>query len=344
MAAGAVLVLILCAQVSAQGIQWRPGTLEEALAQARKDNKVVMVDVFADWCGPCKRLDREVFNQDKVARALEGAIAVKIDGEKGQGPSVVERYHVVGYPTVLFLDAQGQEIDRVFGFLPAADFQQTAADYLAGRRTLTDLQRALRASPEDNDLRYDVGRRLVIRGQLDEALKVFSPIFEKDRDNTVGFVPKIHFLLGKYAYLRGRKDPRKAVEHFQALLADHPDSPEAASAPYEMGRAFHQLGDPVKAMAAFEQWIALSPGAGRVNAVAWFCFQEKFEVERATAMARAALEKEPEAAFLWDTLAELLYAQGDAPGARQAIKKAIAADPDDDYYPKQLARFGRQVP
>lgn len=345
-AAGAVLAAIMVisvADVEAAGIKWRPSSLGEALKSARAEGSVVMVDVYADWCGPCHRLDEEVFNRDDVAGALKGAIPLKIDGEKGEGPRLVERYHVVGYPTILFLNSKGEEIDRVFGFMDAEAFKNVAANFISGKLTLAHLRAELEKKPKDDELRYEVGKRLVIRGELDEALPILKPIFGDDEGNEAGYVPAIHHLLGKYAYMRGKKDYKKAIEHLKAIVDGFPQSPEAASAPYDLAKAYHGLGDPDRTMATFDAWIEADPkeGAGRHNAVAWFCFQKDFELDKAVAVARRGLARDPGAAFLWDTLAEIHFKRGDKKAAVEAIKKAIEVDPKDKYYQDQLKKFAK---
>ncbi len=339
-AALAFLCLAAPAQAASDG--WERVPLADALAKAGKSGKMVIVDVYADWCGPCQRYDSEVFVQDDVKAILDEAITVKIDGEKGEGPAVVEKYHVVGYPTILFLKADGTEVDRIFGFRHPEPFKAEASDLLSGRRTLAVMRRELEAGPGDNDLRYKVGEKLAIRGDTDAALDVFRPIFDDDPENRAGYRPRVHYLLGKYAYLRGKKDYAKAVEQFQTLIDKYPDSPEADKAPYSLARAWFKAGNPDKARGTFEAWIAQNPDdVGRYNSAAWFCFKNNFDLDRAAKLARDGLKKDPKASFLWDTLAEIEYAQGNKKAARTAIKEAIKVAPGDPYYKKQLKKFKR---
>jgi tetratricopeptide (TPR) repeat protein len=341
-AATLVCAISLATPALAASVGWERVPLADALAKAGKSGKMVVVDVYADWCGPCKKYDSEVFVQDDVKALLDDAVTVKIDGEKGEGPAIVEKYHVVGYPTILFLSADGKEVDRIFGFRKTEAFKTEAGDLLTGRRNLAVMRRELAAAPGDHELRYKVGEKLAIKGDTDAAIAVFKPIFDDDPDNRAGYRPRVHYLLGKYAYLRGKKDYAKAVEQFQTLIDKYPESKEAGNAPYSLARAWFKSGDPGKARAALDAWIAQSPDdVGRYNSAAWFCFKNNFDLDRAAGLARTGLKKDPKASYLWDTLAEIEYARGDKKAARKAIKSAMKAAPGDPYYKKQLKKFKR---
>jgi len=102
-------------------VQGRP--LSESLRRAKAEKKVVMVDVFAVWCGPCKMMDRTTFSDPSVGAWVKAnVVAVKVDAEKGEGRKIAQRYMVGSFPTILFLDSSGNEIDRLIAVYPPAAF------------------------------------------------------------------------------------------------------------------------------------------------------------------------------------------------------------------------------
>ncbi|HYN42888.1 MAG TPA: thioredoxin family protein, partial [Thermoanaerobaculia bacterium] len=111
----AVLPMAACARpeggvnetrLSGPGVAFASGTFDEALARARSEKRLLLVHVYTDWCGWCKKLDREVFTDARVAEAARGLVAVRVNAEKG-GEKVAQRFDVQGYPTVLFVDGSG---------------------------------------------------------------------------------------------------------------------------------------------------------------------------------------------------------------------------------------------
>lgn len=109
---------------SGPGVSFASGTFDEALALARTEKKILLVDVYTDWCGWCKKLDREVFGDARVAEAARGLVAIRINAEK-EGEKVAQRYDVQGYPTVLFVDGSGTVVKRIDGYVDAAEMLQT---------------------------------------------------------------------------------------------------------------------------------------------------------------------------------------------------------------------------
>ncbi len=100
------------------GIQFHKGTWAEALALAKKDNKLVFLDVYASWCGPCKKLKKRTFSNDKVGAYFnEHFINVSLDGEEGEGVSVSEVYQVSSYPSLFFINTDGKIISKAEGYL-----------------------------------------------------------------------------------------------------------------------------------------------------------------------------------------------------------------------------------
>jgi len=107
----------------AVGITFHEGNWESALAKAKKENKLIFLDVSASWCGPCKRLKKNTFPDERVGNYFnENFISVEVDGEIGEGVNLVQQYRVEGYPSLFFINGDGEVITKTMGFLPPSEF------------------------------------------------------------------------------------------------------------------------------------------------------------------------------------------------------------------------------
>ncbi len=105
------------------GIKFFDGTWDEALKQSKKQNKLIFLDVYATWCGPCKRLDALTFSDSEVGKFYNKQfINFKANGEKGEGLLLRQRYSVRAYPTLLFINHSGEVVKAASGFREPASF------------------------------------------------------------------------------------------------------------------------------------------------------------------------------------------------------------------------------
>ena len=99
------------------GVAFAKLGFDEALSAGRAGKKLVMVDVYTDWCGWCKKLDRDVFADERVGKATKNLVAIRLDAENG-GEKIAEKYQIEGFPTVLFFNEKGELVQRVNGYVP----------------------------------------------------------------------------------------------------------------------------------------------------------------------------------------------------------------------------------
>ncbi len=338
----ALSIALLLPALAPAAVRWSELPFDAALKQAAERGQPLLVDVFAEWCGPCHDMDKTVFSRADVAKALEGTIPLRVDGETEAGKALVARYHVVGYPTVLLIGPDGKEVDRVFGFLDAEAFVRTVTDYRAGKGTLADLKRQLAGGKADLKLKAKVVERLAVRGAQAEAMVLLDEVLAGDPKDEKGLAAQALYAVGRYLQLRGAKAYDEAIGTFTRIRARFPRSKYAKRALLGLAKAWHEKGDVRKTRALLDAYVDEAPGkSGTYNAVAWFCFQEKLDRAYGVAVAERGLKVDPRDAGLLDTLAELLYAQGKKVEALAAIDRAISAAPDEPYYQRQREKFSR---
>ncbi|MFT5833297.1 MAG: thiol-disulfide isomerase/thioredoxin [Cognaticolwellia sp.] len=117
-----LVVMALCLNMMAQ-MTFNEDDWSSILAEAKAQNKIVFVDAYTTWCGPCKMMSAQVFPDTKVGEFYNSNfINTKIDMEKGEGIDLAKKYNVRAYPTFLFVNGDGELVHRGIGFRPSAAF------------------------------------------------------------------------------------------------------------------------------------------------------------------------------------------------------------------------------
>jgi tetratricopeptide (TPR) repeat protein len=307
-------------------IEGRP--FAEILKKAKAEKKPVMIDVYAVWCGPCKLMDRTTFVDPKViAWAKANVIPARFDAEKGEGRRVSMRYAAFSFPTTLFLDPDGNEIDRLLGAFGPEDFRKAGPTVLARQSplllSLDKLKKAWTVPDALNAAnllaqRHDVARLrpIVIRLVTDdpdlsrpEILQEFSLLVTLE-DFHERLSPETADLLATFLPRLGT-DPRRgilaaalvrdqarngdaaaarlaATTTLTALGETSPFAPEILSA---LGTAEKKAGRPDAAAAALRRAIAVAEqnGNGAANADRQIELADALAAAGKTAEAKAAL-------------------------------------------------------
>jgi thioredoxin-related protein len=175
------IAMFLCfarAEAQTQGIEFFHGTFAEALVKAKTENKLIFMDAFAEWCGPCKRMAATVFTDEKVGKFMNSNfICLKTDMEKGEGPELSRKYDVSAYPTLLFLNATGGLIQRNVGALPSDGFIAAARQALGKIDNTKEFEKAYADGKREPELIYSYVRALNRAGK--PSLKIVNEFLQK---------------------------------------------------------------------------------------------------------------------------------------------------------------------
>lgn len=154
---------------NAKGTQFFKGTFAQALAKAKKENKKLMVDCYTLWCGPCRYMSTQVFPNDTLGKYMnEHFVCMQLDMEHGEGPERNKTFKVKAYPTFIFFDGDGKEMNRFEGMAMKDEFQKRCERILKGEAPIQaedqEVEKKTKAEPEEKDT-------LIIEGKGVKFLK-----------------------------------------------------------------------------------------------------------------------------------------------------------------------------
>ncbi len=103
--------------------EFRAITFQQAIDAAKVEKKMVFIDFYTDWCGPCKMMARDVFPQKNVGDYFNAHfVCIKLNAEKGEGKDYARQFKIDGYPSFLIVNADGKEVGRHVGGSSADKF------------------------------------------------------------------------------------------------------------------------------------------------------------------------------------------------------------------------------
>ena len=193
-----ITLLMLNLVVFGQGVNFEHLTFDEALAKAKAENKLIFMDCYTTWCGPCKYMTENVFPQEKAGEYFNPKfVCVKFDMEKGEGPELAKRFGVRAYPTFFIIRPNGTMQHTIVGGADVEEFiariekglnEKTSLDYLnkvyekgkMNKKQLMAYQIAL-LDAYDKDKSAEVSEKLnAVLKDKDKMKKEYWPIIEND--------------------------------------------------------------------------------------------------------------------------------------------------------------------
>ena len=347
--------------LSAQGIEFSKADWNGILAQAKKENKIVFVDAYTTWCGPCKKMAREVFPQPRVGEFYNANfVNAKIDMERGEGPQLAAKYEVSAYPTYLFVSPDGELLHKNLGYLPAPKFidvgkaaidpkrqsAKLAMLFAAGDRSPELLRSYAVASHENGDRKYVMLALKYLDTQKDwgtpenmEFLMKYADNFDdqpmqylltnRDKFNEA-FGKEIvdkHLKMSIVKKLYGGSGKPLTLEDVDATYQKtFPEEADRLSMEFRMSY-YERAQDLPKFTQAVESYMDKYGSADwqQLNSYAWAFYElveDKTKLEKALNWALTSVGIDSNF-YNTDTVAALYYKLGDQKNAKEYAFKAI---------------------
>lgn len=173
----------LLAQEDEEGIHFFHGSIEDLKKEAKAKKKLIFLDAYTEWCGPCKMMSATTFKDKAVGEFFnKNFISYKLDMEKGEGPGMSVRYEVTAYPTLLFMDAKGEVTHKILGYRKPEQLLDEAKTAINPKDNLTLMQNEYENGTNDPEILLNYAFRLadMDKDYSEVAGKYFSLQQEKD--------------------------------------------------------------------------------------------------------------------------------------------------------------------
>lgn len=162
-------------------IKFQDIPFKDLIAKAKKENKIVFVDAYASWCGPCKMMEKNIFSQKSVGDFYnKNFVNARIDMEKGEGREIAQKYGVRSYPTYLFLNGDGELISQNYGYMEESLFIAMAKEVNSPNNKKGSLKERFEAGEKDPDFLINI-MKLNASSDFEFAKKASERYFENSK-------------------------------------------------------------------------------------------------------------------------------------------------------------------
>lgn len=245
-------------------------------------------------------------------------VSLKINAEKGEGTELTKKYGVRGFPTMLVVDPEGDEVDRIIGFRPPDSFVATLKLYLEGKSFGAFKKRAEK-DPTDFEAVLGLGKKYGERGKHDEAGKLYRQILAAENSpRSSRQAAEAGLVL--VAYHKSR-DIEPVEKHFEKEYR----SDAVVDLAQLLFFQHQRTNDSEKVIKAGDYLLRHGPSgdANFLNNYAWYLATHDKKLKQALKLAKKAVKLSPKASHIVDTLAEAYRRNGMHGKAVETAKRAV---------------------
>lgn len=261
-----------------------------------------------------------------------------MDVDKKEGSELFSNFNGTAMPTLIFLDSNGNEIDRIIGYLPPEDYQTRIAEIQSNLNTLAACLQKYENGERTPHLLFTIAEKYSDRNESANAKKYYLELLNSFPDIDENMVSTAKFKVAYDEFKNGN------MSQFNKFINRFPTSPMAQQALSLMARFYKGSDNLVSELGVYARMLALYPNNPRIlNSYAWRMAEIKLNLEDALNKAKYAVEltkgdKDFQAGIL-DTEAEILWRMGRFDDAILTIEKSLQIDPSNDYFLNQKIKF-----
>lgn len=194
-----IMAMAMTVAVMAQGMVFEPEgtTLEQAAAKAKAENKLVFMDCYTQWCGPCKKMAKDVFTQEMVGAYMNPKfVNIKVDMESDYGTPLAKKLQITAYPTFVIFNGDAKEVGRFLGSSDGVKFIENVGKNSMDTNT-SDLEQRFKSGDRDPQFLQDYLKTLTASYKVDDANDVAEAILE-GKEETFAMDPELAGIFMKH--------------------------------------------------------------------------------------------------------------------------------------------------
>jgi len=263
---------------------------------------------------------------------------LKFNANEEIGNQYFKKYNCQGVPHLLFLNSDGEEIDRIIGFLSPSEYLLRIEDIAKQRNTLNDYLERYNNGEIDMDIIAGIAMKYQSRKEDDKAAEFYSILVKNYPDTSSQYYKQGKYFLAYNEFKSGNEDAMKTY------FLENPNSPFHFEAYRQMTFYYANSEQRAKEIATYKEMLAKFPNdPNALNSYAWRMAEIEVNLEHALEIAKQAVvltQDEPgRQANIIDTEAEVLWKLNRFDDAIDAIERAIKIEPDNQYFRDQKEKF-----
>ena len=336
-----ILFLLLFLSCSRDSYIWFNGALDEAiLSMGSNDKKLVLLDFYSDGWGACVRLDAETFSDPKVIEfSNSNLISLKLKPWENPAHSkLLEQYMGQAIPLLIFLNNQGEEVDRILGFYPPVEYLSMITNIYNGIDTYLSLKEQYQSGDTNSILLSKLSTKCKLSPDPEFCLEVYKDIANL-RD---GFSRSI--LFDADLFFAKRSLDKGNTDSILQLIEANKNQEHISDAYFSIISYYRLNDDSINELNIFKEFSDIfNDNPSILNQYAWRMTELGENLDDALNKSNQAIALSDKSlslkAYIIDTKAEILWMLGRVDEAIIAIDLAIDINPDDEYLIEQRYKF-----
>lgn len=255
--AALVLALLMFASTAhgTEQIRWIKN-YDQAVAEAKQSIHPIFVDVYADWCVWCHKLDQEAYVNPKFVQFMKNFVTLKLNSEdNGEGSRLAEKYGIDGLPSMLVLDASGNLLNKLSGYMQANEIIQEVQRV----QSLLDMERK---DPKNEDANFLLANEYIDREMYAQAEARFRRTLKSSTTSAVQ-KEKAQFSVGLAEYYRGQLNP--ALQVLEAYYQAYPNGASNEDALLLLSQIHIELKSNEKALKYLREFMKKYPRSSNAD-------------------------------------------------------------------------------